>query len=107
MADTSFIQGLKEGINSIQQNAGLPKHLLDITETLARIYNTILAIAGVLFMLMFFFGALTYLTAAGNEDSTTKARRMMIDSVIGLILTLAAYAITKFVLKALGYELPS
>lgn len=107
MASFNFTKELSDGIKKAQANAGLPKNLQDLTSTLALIYNVILIAAGVLFMLMFFFGALTYLTNAGNEETTTKAKKMMIDSVIGLILTLAAYAIAKFILEALGYELPS
>ncbi len=44
----------------------------------------------------------TYLSAAGNEDQTGKAKRMMIDAVIGLVLVLGSWAIARFIGRELG-----
>jgi hypothetical protein len=69
----------------------------------ATIFRITIEIAGAVFLVMLLFGGFTYLTSAGNEEGTTKAKKMMINAVVGLIIILAAYGIGTFILKALGY----
>jgi hypothetical protein len=38
------------------------------------------------------------MTAAGNEDSVADAKKILIAAVIGLVIILAAWAITNFVI---------
>ena len=41
------------------------------------------------------------MTAGGNEEQIKKARGWLINATIGLIIILAAYAISHFVIKSL------
>lgn len=66
------------------------------------IYKTILSVAGVVFLLLLLFGAFSYLLGAGNEEKTGKAKKLMVDAVIGVALTASAYAIGQFVIGLLS-----
>lgn len=72
-------------------------------ETLVKnLFSFGITIGGVVFMILFLVGGLMYLSAAGNEDQTGKAKRMMIDAVIGLVLVLGSWAIARFIGGELG-----
>lgn len=59
------------------------------------------AIAFIFFGLMLYAGFM-WMTAGGVEEKVTKAKGTILAAVIGLIVIAAAYAITKFVLGAVG-----
>ena len=59
---------------------------------ISAILNLLISVAGVIFMILLVIGGFQYLTGAGNEEQTGKAKKMMIDAVIGLIITLIAWA---------------
>lgn len=97
MADTSI-----PDINNSGLGKKFPAGLQDATGIAPKIFTVIIELAGAIFMLMLLFGGFQYLTGAGDEEKTGKAKKMMLDAVIGLVLTLLAYAIGKTVIGLLG-----
>ncbi len=94
---------LNKYTTSVEGNVKAPSRLSGDPATLtAFIFNTVISLSGAIFMIMMLVGAITYLTGAGNEEQTGKAKKIMIDAVIGLVLTLSAYGIGKMVIDALG-----
>lgn len=85
----------------------LPTQFQSIQNALGTVFNLVFAIAGVIFIILLVVGGVMYLTAAGNEENTTKARRLMIDAIVGLIITLSAFAIGKYVLTSLTGKITS
>ncbi|MBN2884443.1 hypothetical protein JXE04_00780 [Patescibacteria group bacterium] len=61
------------------------------------IIGIVLSFVGVIFLLLMIFAGLTWMTAAGNQEKITKAKDLMINAIIGLVIVMAAYAITAFV----------
>ena len=61
------------------------------------IIGVVLSFVGVIFLLLMIFAGLTWMTASGNQEKITKAKDLMINAIIGLVIVLAAYAITVFV----------
>ncbi|KKP87829.1 MAG: hypothetical protein UR93_C0030G0002 [Berkelbacteria bacterium GW2011_GWA2_35_9] len=74
----------------------------DPAKITAFIFNTVISLSGAIFMIMLLVGGITYLTGAGNDEQTGKAKKIMIDATIGLILTLGAYGIGKMVIDQLS-----
>ena len=62
------------------------------------ITNTLLVIVGVLAVIMIIIGGFLYILSAGNEKATTGTKDTIIYAVVGLIVTLLAFAIVNFVL---------
>ncbi|MCA9390096.1 hypothetical protein KC571_01720 [candidate division WWE3 bacterium] len=56
-------------------------------------------VAGLAVLIYLFIGALTYLTAGDNEDSTKKARLMITNAVVGLIILAASWAIWQLIIN--------
>jgi hypothetical protein len=64
--------------------------------------NATLAVSSIGFMLLLLYGGVRLVFQAGNEEGTTAAKRQMTTAFAGLILVLAAYAISKFLLQRFG-----
>lgn len=61
------------------------------------IIGVILSFVGVIFLVLMIYAGLMWMTAQGNQERVNKSKDLMINAVIGLIIVMAAYAITSFV----------
>ena len=61
------------------------------------IIGSVLALVGVLFLIMMIYAGIMWMTAQGNDQQVTKAKDLLIKSVIGIIIIFAAYAITAYI----------
>lgn len=55
--------------------------------------NMILSLLGIIFIILIIFGGIQWMTAGGNEEQVKKAQSRIKNAVIGLVVTLSAYAI--------------
>jgi amino acid transporter len=60
-----------------------------------------LGFLGIIAVVIILFGGFRWMTAAGNEDQVSTAKKMIGAGVIGLIIILMAFGIAQFVLNAL------
>lgn len=60
-----------------------------------------LSILGVVFLGLLIYGGYTWMTAQGNEEGVATAKKIITAAVIGLVIIMASYAITDFVLLKL------
>jgi hypothetical protein len=65
------------------------------------IINIFIGILGIIFVILTVYAGFLYLTAGGESDKVEDAKAMLRNGVIGLILILAAFAISNFVVSAL------
>ena len=56
---------------------------------------------GVILVVLIIYAGFLWMTAAGNEDKVKKAKGILSNAVVGLILVFAAYAITDWVISAI------
>ncbi len=70
-----------------------------IEETLSRNITLVLSLVGVIFMILIIYGGINWMLAQGNDEKVNKAKKIIIDSLIGLIIVVAAYAITYLILE--------
>jgi len=73
----------------------------DIPATIGKIIGAGLAFIGIAFFILMIYGGFLWMFARGNEQEVTKAKDLIYQAVIGLIIVLAAYAITVYVSKIL------
>jgi len=69
-----------------------------LTNIIAFAINFAIAISGAILIIMLLVGGIMYLSGAGNEDQTGKAKKIMIDAVIGLFIVMSVYAISSFLI---------
>lgn len=91
--------GLNESaglVTAYQDQVGNPDDNF-LSTKLGTIIGIVLSFVGVIFLLLMIFAGLIWMTAQGNQERVTKAKDLMINAIIGLIIVMAAYAITAFV----------
>lgn len=60
---------------------------------------TMITVAQIAFLIMFLIGGIMYLTSAGNDDQAGKARKLMLNSVIGIVIVFAFFALGTWILE--------
>lgn len=80
---------------------GLPKP--DTSEAQIQIVvNFIFGLAGALTLLFIVIGGLKYILSQGDPNATAQAKNTIIYAVVGLIVTVIAYAIVRFVVSMIS-----
>jgi hypothetical protein len=68
------------------------------------IIKAFLSLLGVVFLFLMIYGGWVYMTAQGSEQKVDEALRIIRTAIIGLIIILAAYAISYFVFSSISSE---
>jgi hypothetical protein len=76
----------------------------DFIRIFTYLYTRLLGLAGSLALLMFVYGGLMFLISGGSSERVTKAKQIIVASVIGLVIIFTSFMIIDFVMAALGYD---
>jgi hypothetical protein len=68
---------------------------------IGQIIKIVLSFLGVLFLILTIYGGFKWMTAHGNEEQLTKAKKLIVEATTGLIIVLASYIITFYVIAKL------
>lgn len=74
----------------------------DLPTTIGTVVKAILSLVGTIFLLLTIYAGILWMTAQGNEDQVAKSKSIVSAAVIGLVITMSAYAITAFVTSKVG-----
>jgi hypothetical protein len=102
LTNTGDAGGLQEMTNTVASTA----HFSDVTigYVVANIIRTALGLLATVFLILTIIAGFQWMTAAGNEEQVKKAQTSMKNAIIGLVIVLAAYALTYFILKYLPFS---
>ncbi len=64
--------------------------------------GVVLGVLGIAFVVMVVYAGFLYLTAQGDDTNVKKAKKMMTQAVIGMVIVVSAYAISSYVIAALS-----
>ncbi len=68
-----------------------------LPEAVGNVISLFLSLIGVILLVIVVYAGFLWLTAGGNEDQVARAKQLIRNGVIGLIIALSAYLITGFV----------
>ncbi len=85
--------------NDFQNETGLGDR--DPRDIVARIVRIILGFLGIVAVIIILLGGFKWMTAGGNEDKVSEARKLIVSGIIGLVIILAAFGIAQFVINSL------
>ncbi len=68
-----------------------------LATTLGIIVSAVLSLLGIVFIILIIYGGILWMTAGGKEESIKKATTIIRNSIIGLIITVSAYAIWRLI----------
>lgn len=88
-----------------QPGSDLASSTSAVEKILSNILVVLTIVAGISFVLYFLLGGLNWITAGGDKGKIDKAKGMMTNGAIGMIVIAVSYAITWIVGKALGIDI--
>ncbi len=92
-------RGLND-IKTVQQNAGVGTQT-SLPAIIGNIINVLLGFLGIVFLVLLIYAGFLWMTAQGEKGNVEKAQNIIRQSIIGLVVIVAAFAISNFVLGSL------
>lgn len=69
-----------------------------LEQKISSIISIFLSFLGVIFLILMIYAGFNWMTAAGDEERITKSKETIRAAVIGLVIVLAAYALSVFII---------
>jgi hypothetical protein len=88
-------------VNNVAISAGISGGTTDLYTIVGRVVNVVLGFLGIVLLFYFIYGGFRWMTAGGDEKQVDEAKRMIRNAVIGLVIIMASYALSSFVLNQL------
>lgn len=99
-AQTNPFQRGSDLVGEVGSEAGI-----DSSQTLPQIVgaiiNVVLGFLGIVLLVYLLWGGFKWMTSGGSEEGVGEAKTMIRNAIIGLIIIVASYAISTFVLSSL------
>jgi uncharacterized membrane protein YjfL (UPF0719 family) len=73
---------------------------LSSEKVLQNTLNIVYMAAGIAAVIVIIVGAIIFASSAGNSSSVVKGKNMVVYAVVGLVVVIAAFAITNYVIGA-------
>ena len=89
-----------EGLDAVGGQIGLTAE--DPRLIVARIIRVILGFVGVVALSVVIYGGFLYMTSGGAEDSVRKAKKVIFNGLIGLVIIILSFAITSYVITTIS-----
>jgi hypothetical protein len=95
----TFAAGPYYGLDEAANQAGLDS-TKEAPTLIGNVIGSILALIGVIFFVLMVYGGFLWMTAHGDSGQVDKGRETIIAAVIGIIIVVASYALTAFIMTA-------
>ena len=89
-------------LDVVAGNTGYDTDKVEVEGIISQIITTALTFVGVVFLGLAIYAGYNWMIARGEEEKVTKAKDTLTAAVIGLVIVIAAYAISYYVISALG-----
>jgi hypothetical protein len=97
-----FAQDTYGAVSGLKKTAGeaqLSTADTDIYVTIGKIINSVLGLVGILFLVLCIYAGFLWMTSQGNPEQIKKAKTMLVQSIIGMLVIFASYSITQYILE--------
>jgi hypothetical protein len=93
--------GMMQNLGAVGSTAGYSSSGKTLPEMVGSIIQQVLLLLGIILVIIIVYAGFKWMTAGGNSYPGRDAKTMILNAVIGLVIMLAAYAITSYVLVQL------
>ena len=98
---TNTTDGLANITDTVATQANFGQVTIEVM--VAKIIQIVLGLLAIIFLILTILAGFRWMTAAGNEEEVKKAQATIKATIIGLVIIMAAYAITYFIFKSLPF----
>lgn len=103
---TALAYNFKEdsGLSDSAGKAGYSESFLSLNpeNVIIQGITIVLSFVGVLFLILMIVGGLKWMTALGNDAEVAKAKKIITQGIIGVLIVFAAYTISYFIVQFFG-----
>lgn len=92
---------IKDKRTIVAYRAGYDTSTFKIAELQATYLKAVLSFLGVVFLVLIIYGGFVWMKAQGNAEEAGKAKSIIINASIGLVIVLASYAISEYIIRNL------
>ncbi len=93
------LEGATESLEEVGAAAELST--TSLPALIGNIISIVLGLLGIVFVVLIVYGGFLWMTAGGGGEQIKKAKSILTNAIIGLIITIAAYAISAYVIQAI------
>jgi hypothetical protein len=100
-----FGQTMKGGLQELGQASGYQTSGISettVSEIAGIAVKTFLSVLSIIFIALMLYGGYLWMMARGSEEQVTKAKELIQAAVIGLIIIVAAYAVSYFIFSRIA-----
>lgn len=72
-----------------------------LADFIGKLISALLGTVGLVFLVLTIYAGILYMTAMGEGDKVKKAKNMLTQALLGLVIIIGAYALTSFVVNEL------
>ncbi len=98
----AWAQDPLEGLEQVGEQAGLKGETTDLYILIGRIVNIVFSLLGIILVILLIIGGTMWMTSHGSEEQLKRAKTMIKDALIGIIIIVISYALARFVVGALA-----
>ena len=78
-----------------------PQNDVPLEQRIGDIIGIVLSLLGVVFLILMIYAGFNWMTAGGDEEQITKSRNTIRAAIIGLVIVIASYALSVFIIENL------
>jgi len=93
---------IQKGLQETAKSAGFGEKAPEVTAVAGKIVGVVIGLSGFLLAIYLVYGGFLWMTSGGEEEKIKKAKGMITNAIIGLVIVILAYAISNFVIERLG-----
>ncbi len=97
MAQSDLIQ-TQEGLDEVGKAFGQRGEPDDVRVTITKIIVLFLQFLGIIFLVLILFAGFQWMMSGGNEEKVGKAKKLLINAVIGLVIILVSWLLARYLL---------
>ncbi|NUM25906.1 MAG: hypothetical protein HUU49_04840 [Candidatus Buchananbacteria bacterium] len=98
----STMDQVNSGFAQTGEEAGFPtqggKPKVEFSQAFINYVNSMIGLMGLLFMVLVIYGGWLWMSARGSEEQVTKAKKLIINAVIGLAAVIGARLVVELVI---------
>jgi len=99
MASPIFAVELTEGMEEVLTTSQLPT--TPLVTVIGNVIKWVLGFLGLIATIIIIIGGFQWMSSGGNQEKIDKAKKLMINGLIGLIIVVLAYSISWFIIRAI------
>lgn len=74
----------------------------NLKDTINQIIRVLLGFLGIVAVIIILYAGFLWMTAMGDDEKVSKAKKLIYAGIAGIVIILAAYAIAEFVIRSIG-----